>query len=299
MCTSMPSVRFINSEECPQDSRSGASRPAKVRGAVLPQEYELARLFEEVENPHSSWKVDTPATEWNGLNIDSYCWSDELPKLYHYPQQEHNMFTPKGYEWSTKGVRKIIINRRRLRGKLNLRYIPYSVTFFHAGHNELTGTVQLDSLPPSLLYLNLSHNQFSGSVDLISLPKSLQILFLENNKFSGNVCFSKLPRDIRDVCLKGNALVGAPDLQNLPPSLTYLGLSSNHFHGYVTFESLPESLSLYLNDNIALYGKLVKECLPWGVYICTTGTNITVHQPPKRDALSKRRVCFDSALQYV
>ena len=45
-------------------------RTAKVRGAKLPQEYELVGFVENIENPHLSWNTSIPACQWNGIECN-------------------------------------------------------------------------------------------------------------------------------------------------------------------------------------------------------------------------------------
>ena len=270
--------QYVHSEECQPTNPSRAERPAKIRAALLPQEYELVRLFEEVENPHPSWNVDTPANEWEAIRGSPL---GTASMYYLYNREKYG-----------NAVRKTFINGRKLRGKLNLQYLPYSVACFHAGNNYFTGGAQLDSLPPSLELLCLSANQFEGSVDLSSLPEKLQILSLERNHFSGSVCLNRLPNSLKHLNLMENAFAGTPDLQQLPSTLIYLDLSENHFHGYVILDSLPESISLHLNNNNAIHGEIEEKILPWGTHVSTMGTNVTVHRRPNHDKISKQKVRF-------
>ena len=248
-----------------QVSISRRARPSKVRGAMLPQEYELVRLFADVKKPDSSWNVNTPACEWYGIKWEN--------------------------RYSTQ-VYKINLKWFRAGGELHLTYLPYTVTYFCGATNDFTGTVCLDSLPPSLEYLNLATNHFTGPVNLTSLPQSLLYLYLEENNFSGDICLSQLPRRISHICLNNNTLTGKLELQHLPPTLHYLGLSANLFRGYLNFDSLHGILSLYLDNNEALHGELRKEDLPWGAYLSVRGTGITLHRRKELAYPSKRKVHF-------
>ena len=43
------------------------------RGSLLPVEYDLERLIQNISNPHPSWKSSTPACEWRGIKCsDSF-----------------------------------------------------------------------------------------------------------------------------------------------------------------------------------------------------------------------------------
>ena len=47
-----------------------SSRPGKIRGALLPQEYELQRLISDVMSPDPSWKTSTAACDWAGVTCN-------------------------------------------------------------------------------------------------------------------------------------------------------------------------------------------------------------------------------------
>ena len=46
------------------------SRTGKIRGAILPQEYDLERLVADISPRHSSWTVAIPACKWEGVTCN-------------------------------------------------------------------------------------------------------------------------------------------------------------------------------------------------------------------------------------
>ena len=223
---------ITQSSDTPQaDSVRSGTRPSKVRGVSLPQEYELARLIQNVETQHSSWSTATPACQWHRVKCN----------------QE-------------KKVSEISWSHSSLSGELHLSCLPLSTTVFSVADNKLTGSVDLTHLPEVMHRLNLSRNRFSGHPDLTRLPHKMEELYLIQNQFSGNVCLTQLPTNLRIMALNRNHFEGTLDLEHLPLSMAGLFLEENKFHGTVIFDALPPNLrNLLLNDNTELCGTLDKK----------------------------------------
>jgi len=213
------------------NSVSRCTRPSKVRGASLPQEYELARLIQNVETQHPSWSTATPACEW----------------CYVECNQEEK-------------VEEVSWSHTSLSGELHLSYLPFSVKIFDVSDNQLTGSVDLTHLPEANCRFNLSRNRFSGQADLTKLPNEMEELYLIQNQFSGNVCLTQLPIHFLILALNGNQFEGTLDLEHLPIKMEALYLEENKFRGTVILDTLPPNLhDLWLNDNTELCGTLDKK----------------------------------------
>ena len=139
---------ITQSSDTPQaNSVRSCTRPSKVRGVSLPQEYELARLIQNVETQHPSWSTATPACQWHRVKCN----------------QE-------------KKVSEISWSHSSLSGELHLSCLPLSTTLFSVADNKLTGSVDLTHLPEVMHRLNLSRNRFSGHPDLTRLPHKMEEL---------------------------------------------------------------------------------------------------------------------------
>jgi len=229
-------------------SDSSVLKPGKVQGSSMPQEYNLMRLIQNIENPRPSWNTSTPACEWEDVSCDQSSMVTEI-------------------NWEVL----------HLRGLLCLEYLPDSIIDFHASENALFGSVRLDYLPGPLELLNLSENAFSGAVDLVSLPSALRSLYLDENMFTGSVVLNSLPSQLRILNLAANKLTGTLDLGHLPPNLETLYLSNNCFEGEVLLNSLPQSLRfLWMRNNTLLQGEIGKKNLSGKLLIKTDGTLISI-----------------------
>ena len=168
-------------------------RPSKVRGANLPQEYELARLLGDNENLPTTWSTSTPACEWKGThcNTDGYV---------------------TGLNWDSFS----------LTGTLRWDWLPRSVVLCNVMRNKLTGHIHTEKLPPQLRYLLLSVNRFTNQGDLTCLPLSLEDFVLDENHCHGNVDLTHLSPRLSKLSLRSNFFSGEVNLTGLPASLTYL-----------------------------------------------------------------------------
>ena len=228
-------------------------RTARVRLENLPPEYELDRLVRNLQNRHSSWSLNTPLSEWRGV------------------------------QYNERAQISITWRMMQLAGTLELSHLSCTVEEFDTCGNFMSGDIALNSLPLSLRHLNLGFNNFSGPIDLTSLPPSLELLCLSNNGFSGEICLTQLPPKLLKLYLQGNAFSGAICLSELPPILTYVNLENNAFSGAVYFENLPSSLStLILSTNEHLYGEITKTNL---LFTKIDRTNITIDKSVSRQAL--------------
>ena len=124
------------------------NRPSKVRGANLPQEYELVRFVENISNWDPSWTSSTPACDWTGVS----CYNSQ--------------------------VRYIRWSYRKLGGSLQWKYLCDTTREFRAWRNELTGSVPLDVLPSEMKAIDISSNGLSGKMNLSHLPDAMVTQFL-------------------------------------------------------------------------------------------------------------------------
>ena len=152
------------------------SRPSKVTSVALPEEYDLARLVEKIEKIHSSWNIDTPACEWDGIEC--------------YPFEKY--------------VEQIRWGARCLKGELIWRYLPSRVATVHAWRTRLHGEVPFEALPSTTTHFWVSDNELSGHLNLTCLPCSMEYLNMEENNFSGTVDLSRLPSTLNELLLSRN-----------------------------------------------------------------------------------------------
>ena len=167
------------------------NRPAKVRGASLPQEYELHNFVEKLKHCLPQWNTTYPACEWPLVKCNPHGKLDTL-------------------NWSWV----------ELEGPPSWVHVPHTLRFIDLSLNKLTGTLPLDLMPPEIITLDLHQNQFTGELQLDKLPLSMKELKLDKNAFDGWVSFSKLPIGLQVLSLTGNRnLSGNVVIDELPPSL--------------------------------------------------------------------------------
>ena len=221
---------------CAKDplAKVDALHPARVRGAVLPQVYDMSRLIENATfDSCLNWRIDVEVCKWDGLKcnnrgeIDSIAWSFNALEYLH----------------------PALRSSQSLKGTMNFKCLPRTLETVDFQENQLTGEVCLVDLPPNMQVFALSKNCFTGSIDLTSLPESLEHLYLDENRFSGEICLNKLPAQMDFLCLGGNALTGHVDLRSLPQGMTRLNLDRNQFSGPLFLNDLPPNMEELLLDN--------------------------------------------------
>ena len=229
------------------------------RGSLLPVEYDLERLIQNISNPHPSWKSSTPACEWRGIKCsDSFSeirssenayeqqgtfqgtthYGESAPKhkrtkaiqivtsiawgLYEI-EMSHNPEGPLRWEFLPSTLLCFRLSGARLSGNVNLGVLPRGLQVFNVCNNDLDGPLDLPALPPSILHLDLSMNSFRGTVELTRLPSALLRLFLSENVLSGEVIFSSLPPQLSCLTVDQNSrLSGVIHTHQVPQSLNYI-----------------------------------------------------------------------------
>ena len=203
-------------------SHSTLRAPGRIRGATLPQEYDLARFVENMEGLHPTWCTNVTACEWAGVTCN-------------------DMGEVTAINWTTTYA---------LSGSVLWKYLPLTLMALHLRNSEVTGNVELDCLPKQLKTLALSDNRFFGQVDTQMLPRMLETAYFDHNEFTGHVNLSTLPPNLVELWLESNHFEGEVDLCHLPLTLRVLDFSLNQFSGTLDFRNLPDCLSeLYANDN--------------------------------------------------
>ena len=191
------------------------SRPSKVRGAVLPQEYTLSRFVSNLASLEESWTEATPACEWRYVlcnaekQVTSLGWDN---KLFEDETDEGGSEFP------------------ILDGPLLWEYIPHTLILFTAYVQDLSGPVPLSVLPNCLTKFNIRTNECSGQLDLIHLPSALEILDLRNNQFEGTIDLTRLPAHLKCLYLGGNNLSGSLDLTHVSENVQNINLEHNFFN---------------------------------------------------------------------
>ena len=187
------------------------SRPGKVRGNILPPEYELSRFISNVTVPryskyHKTWTAEKSVTEWAGVDCT-------------YPA------TVIAIRWGGLA----------LHGTLDWAHLPSTVTDLHLGA-ALKGCL-------------LVKNYLEGRIETSLLPRGLQEFSSPSTRFSGPIDLTQLPPALCSLNLCGNQLSGSLDFTRLPDGLIRLRLAYNRFSGAVTFDHLPKGMStLYIDE---------------------------------------------------
>ena len=243
------------------------ARPGKVRGANLPQEYELMRLIAGLQHPHAAWNTSTPACEWPGV----MCKEQTIIQI---DWGHRSLFGSMQWECLPKSLEKMKANSARLNGTLPLDMMPPNLVLLYLFTNELSGELDLRHLPTSMRKLCVGDNKFEGEVDLTQLPPNFAVLTLQMNELSGEICLSEFPQTLRILYIGNNEFTGALDLSHLPPLLEELDAQYTEFEGTVLLDSLPKSLDTLNLDGCAVCGEIKEENAPSNLSI--DGTDITV-----------------------
>ena len=207
-------------------------KPAgKVRGSELPQEYELEKLIENVENTDPSWNTSIPIYKWKGVQCDEHA---RVTCIY---WGFHGLCGPLQCIGFLERCKKFLCGTTSLQVNTTGLSAP-QLTYFSASGNKLTGSLNLSQLPPELEYLLLNRNLFERYVDLAHLPPNLYELRLQDNKLTVDIDLSRLPCSIEYLCLSRNKFTGELHLQHLPPSLLELYFDHNMFSGQVLLDNI-------------------------------------------------------------
>jgi len=259
-------------------SETSTVRIGKVRGAQLPQEYELSQFIAHVDNRLPSWNISTHACEWQGVSCNSDLRVTKINwnswGLGHSLGEVH---------WENPQGNELTYNSKNTvpAGPLRWDCLPYTILFCEVSGQKFTGTLPLDLLPRELTSLRASNNDFTGELNLTHLPSSLEELQLDSNAFEGCVNLAHFPSKLRIVNLSSNTFSGPIDLSCLPESLENLDLADNKFDGLVEFDEISSKLEfLNLNGNEKLYGE-IDECvfLERGQNVKTKNTRIFLKKP--------------------
>ena len=183
-------------------TEDSSSKPSKVRGTALPQEYELEAFTRNMAPHHVTWNTHIPACQWKGVKCD-----DDTESI----------------------VTHISWIYYSLVGNPRWEHMPITLTAISLLANQLQGLVCLHQLPLVMANYSVSYNLFNGPLDFSQLPSSLYRLQLENNQFSGNIDLSCLPFDLVSLGLAGNPmLVGTVRKNSFPKNLMYFTYSETN-----------------------------------------------------------------------
>ena len=232
-------------------------RIGRVRGAELPQEYELMRFVAHVKQLDATWNSSTPACEWKDMTCE------DGVHVTHIRWSYSNLSGSFNWDSLPRTLISFSVWTNKLEGSVHLDGLPPSLTHLHLPNNAFTGSLDLQSLPSMLIELFLGENEFVGSVDLDRLPMTLVKLSLWQNMLSGRIEFLRLPQALQFLNLSENNFSGPLDLDHLPPNMLKLLLQNNNFSGLVRFDRLPPRLQqLWLNNNSELHGDVNDSKLP-------------------------------------
>ena len=215
------------------DSTISRSRLGKAR-ASLPQEYNLARCIQGIENPRDSWNVNTTACSWEGIACDE--------------NQKVDKFRFWGWQ---------------IRGYLEWAYLPETLKVVDVSDNKLLGPLCIEQLPRALTRLSAYINLLSGSLNLCEFPNTMLSAFLYRNNFSESIDLRCLPQGMQWLSIRSNFLTGMLNLTELPVTMYDINVSTNFFHGAVTLDCLPLSMEhIDLSNNPDLTGVCNPSLLP-------------------------------------
>mmetsp|Transcript_39622 Transcript_39622/g.62658 ORF Transcript_39622/g.62658 Transcript_39622/m.62658 type:complete len:227 (-) Transcript_39622:19-699(-) len=171
-------------------------------------------------------------------NKDRICDDPESPSPI--SQWKGTDFGPQGViDWHVRcndadEVISIKLWNIRLRGSIQLEWIPLTTQKCVISYNYLSGTISLEHLSDGLVTLYARCNAFSGTVCLTRLPHSLQKLAISDNQLEGTVDLTHLPSGMKKLLLGDNGFSGMTDFSKLPRSLEVLDVSSTVIQGEIT-----------------------------------------------------------------
>jgi len=79
---------------------------------------------------------------------------------------EKNEWPGFNYTEDTDDVMLVNWSKKRLKGVMDLQWLPEGVERFNISENELSGSVETSRIPESLVDLNVFHNRFYGTLAL-------------------------------------------------------------------------------------------------------------------------------------
>ena len=248
-------------------------RPGKIRGANLPQEYELTRLTCEIANPPSSWNTSTKASDWMGVSCD------ENSRVTRINWSYMDLIGTLQWDYLCSTLQEFQVWQNGFSGNVPLNKLPAEMTKLEISCNAFSGELDFSHLPEKMDTIILTQNNFEGCVDLTRLPEALTFFNINENNFSRSVCLSNLPSNLRLLGLARNHFTGPLDLQHLPPSLQVFEGHGNLFSGIVLLDCLPEGLrKLTLEENTKLVGEIDKDVIPTSLrHIRVDGTQISTN----------------------
>ena len=240
-------------------------KSSRVRGALLPQEYDLSRALRNVPNLRTTWTTDNSACKWMGVKCDadlqvieikwSYMGLEGTVSWRDFPRTLRVLIMGQSAAWyrnrltgslSSPDLPPLLamfnIEFNNFSGEIALEYLPANLLSFEVAQNSFEGTASIHALPLTLIKLDLDKNLFSGRLNLMNLPSKFERLLMSNNMFSGSIVLTHLPNTILYVDLSDNNLSGEIDLSSLPPVLTDLSLRNNNFFGHIDLSNTPDSL---------------------------------------------------------
>ena len=158
-------------------------RAGRIRGAILPSEYELYRFIRNVTNRNPTWSTSLSACDWEWVTCNT---AREVKRL----------------RWGGLG----------LCGSILWKHTPATIELLDMGGdasgdhiNFLSGEVNFRLLPPGLLALYLEFNKFTGELVASHLPSRLKSLHLASNYFHGFINFYELPSSLFVLDVSKNA----------------------------------------------------------------------------------------------
>ena len=170
-------------------------------------------------------------------------------------------------------IAKYSSQNTREKHRINLEYIPKSVTSFVIEGLACLGTCVMADLPRGLKVFDVRQAALDGTFDADQLPRCLVDCLMRFNNFQGSCDIELLPPDIERVSAGFNKLTGTLDLNRLPKKFRVLHLKGNALSGEIRMTSLPEKIELIDLSHNAFAGEFVLTDIPPTLYEFQVASN--------------------------
>lgn len=258
LCTQLTSVKINNGNNFNATwtdfCNSGAGQCGTGSGCRFMDSLSLVTLYNSTSGPNwnTSWNLNLPIDNWQGVKINNEGCVDELNLSYN--NLSGNI--PSDL-WNLISLTRLNLSGNQLTGNLSSQIGNLSeMEWLQLNNNQLTGSIpaQLGNLSNMTLFW-LHGNQFSGTIPsaLGNLSNAQQFL-LNSNQLVGTIpsALGNLT-NVTDLRLGSNQLTGSiPTSFGNLNNLRGLTLSSNQLSGPIPSElgALPQLRSVFLNENL-------------------------------------------------
>ena len=220
-----------------QDLEPRESAPARMRGAILPHEFDLLRFLADVQHDEPTWNMNTAACSWNGVmcnmkgEIKTLIWNAKLlTGILHWRHLPDS-------------VEEVAVGQNSLVGGLPLEDIRSNFKTLHTYENKMNESLTFSLFSRRMEYINIARNRHTDGADLSVLPQTLTQLDISFNEFEGSLELRFLPSGLVEFYATNNLFSGEVFLDRLPLGLRYFEVQSNpHLRGVINLMKLPPHL---------------------------------------------------------